>query len=161
MSPTDCSAALRSYPRRYRAVIAPIADDENVDEIAQRPGPDGRSALEHVEHSTRDIALLGAALHDVLVKDDATLDASVLDDNARGPSGRSNDSVEAALDQLQNECELLAKTIDRVDGDAWARKATVKGGRTVTALDISREAVRAGAEHLRAAERAVAAARRG
>jgi hypothetical protein len=69
--------------------------------------------------------------------------------------------VESALDHLQLECERLAATIAGVGGDTWARKATVGGGRTVTALDVAREAVRAGAEHLRAAERAMEAARRG
>jgi hypothetical protein len=152
---------LRSYPRRYRAVIVPIADDDNVDELAQRPGPDGRSALDHVEHAAGDVARLGDALHQVLVHDNATLDPTVLDDDARGAAHRAAGSVEPALDQLQLECERLAATIDGVGGDAWARQASVGGGRSVMALDVAREAVRAGAEHLRAAERAMEAARRG
>ena len=139
----------------------PIADDDNADELAQRPGPDGRSALEHVEHAAGDMARLGDALHQVLVRDNATLDAAVLDDDTVGPAQRSTGSVESALDQLQLECERLAATIEGVDGDAWARQATVTGGREVTALDVAREAVRCGAEHLRAAERAMEAARRG
>ena len=40
--------------------------------------------------------------------------------------------------------------------DAWTRTGTVAGsGQETSALDIVREAVRTGAEHLRAAERAI------
>jgi NADPH-dependent glutamate synthase beta subunit-like oxidoreductase len=97
----------------------------------------------------------------VLVHDDPTVDAALLDDGSRGSTEGTASSVEAALDHLQLQCERLADTIEGVHGDAWARKATVRGGRTVSALDIAREAVLAGAEHLRAAERAMEAARRG
>jgi hypothetical protein len=70
-------------------------------------------------------------------------------------------SVEAALDFLDVECNAVADTIGRTPADAWTRTGTVAGsGTKVSALEIVREAVRTGATHLYAAERAIEAAKR-
>ena len=52
------------------------------------------------------------------------------------------------------ECNALADTIRQVSADAWTRSGSIAGsGQDLTALDLVREAVRTGSEHLRAAER--------
>src|SRR5947207_13385538 len=48
ISPRDAAQALRSYPRRYRAVIGPFIDDEDV--LRRRPDPKTWSALEYTAH---------------------------------------------------------------------------------------------------------------
>jgi hypothetical protein len=52
--------------------------------------------------------------------------------------------------------------VERTPADAWTRTGSVAGsGKTMTAIEIAREAVRTGSDHLRAAERAIQAAKRG
>ena len=155
-------AALRSYPRRFRALLTTFDDDERPDDLVHRAGPDGRSAVDHADHVARSIAILGQALHEVLVQDEPTLLPAVADDSARvWQMAASPDSVEAVLDFVTTECDAMAAEIERTPSDAWTRTGVVAGsGQTITALDIVREAVRTGADHLRAAERAIQAAKR-
>jgi hypothetical protein len=161
LSPDDAVAALRSYPRRFRALLTTFDEDEKPDDLVHRAGADGRSAVDHVDHVARSLAILGRAMHDVLQRDDVTLPPATFDDDAREWQVTSGDaSLQAALDFLTVECEGLADAVSRVPAESWARTATVAGeGRTVTALDVVREAVRTGAEHLRSAERTLASAR--
>jgi hypothetical protein len=159
LAPSDCAAALRSFPRRFRAAVTSLDEDERPDDLAHRVGPDGRSAFDHVDHAARSIALIGGALREVLTRPEPVLPAAVIDDGAREWAVAGDGSLEAALDFLTVECLALADLIDETHGDAWSRKATVAGDGTVTAIDLAREAVKTGAEHLRAAERAMQAAR--
>jgi hypothetical protein len=162
LSPQDAVAALRSYPRRFRALLTSLDDDERPDDLVHRSGPDGLSAVDHADHVARAIAILGEALRQVLVHDDPTLLPAVADDSAREWQMATQPSaVDAALDFLDVECKAMADEVERTPADAWTRTGTVAGGGTkMSALDIVREAVRTGAEHLRAAERAIEAAKR-
>ena len=161
MAPGDAVAALRSYPRRFRALLTTFDTDEKPDDLVHRAGNDGHSAVDHADHVARSLALLGRALQDVLRHDDVVLPPATFDDDARDwQVGAGEQSLDAALDFLTVEAEALADAVEHVGSDEWSRHATVAGdGRTVTALDIVREAVRTGADHLRAAERTLAAAR--
>jgi hypothetical protein len=96
----------------------------------------------------------------VLVTDGAQLPAELFDDAARPWRDVGGEPVESVLDLVTLECGRAADEIEHVDADSWTRKATVGGGRTVSALDVVREAVRVGAEAIRAAEAAMAHARR-
>jgi hypothetical protein len=163
LSPLDSVAALRSYPRRFRALLTSLDEDERADDVVHRSGPDGRSAVDHADHVARSIAILGEALRRVLVHDEPTLLPAVADDAAREWQMASQpSSVDAALDFLDVECNAMADSIERTPADAWTRTGTVAGsGQTMSALEIVREAVRTGSDHLRAAERAIEAAKRG
>lgn len=68
-------------------------------------------------------------------------------------------TVEDALTELTVAANALADRVDRVPAGDWGRIAGLPGGGTVTALDLVRDAVRTGHDELRAAERALAAAR--
>jgi DinB superfamily len=162
LSPSDAVAALRSYPRRFRALLTSLDEDERADDLVHRPGPDGRSAVDHADHVARSIAILGEALRQVLVHDEPTLLPAVADDAAREwQMAAQPSSVEAALDFLDVECIAMADTVERTPADAWTRTGTVAGsGPKMSALEIVREAVRTGATHLHAAERAIEAASR-
>src|SRR3954469_16934647 len=161
LAPGDAVAALRSYPRRFRSLLTSFDDDEKPDDLVHRAGADGCSAVDHVEHVARSLALLGRALHDVLQHDGVTLPPATFDDDAREwQIGSGDPSLEAALDFVTVECDGLADTVSRVSAGSWGRTGRGGGaGRTVTALDVVREAVRTGAEHLRAAERSLATIR--
>ena len=58
LSAGDAEVALRSFGRRYRAELHPVGDDDRIDEIATRVGPDGESALDVVSDVTRTLGLL-------------------------------------------------------------------------------------------------------
>ena len=115
LSPSDAVAALRSFPRRYRALLTTFDDDEKPDDLVHRAGPDGLSAVDHVEHVARSVAMLDRALHDVLQQDDVVLSPATFDDAARDWQVASGDpSLDAALDFLTVECEALADAVERV-----------------------------------------------
>lgn len=152
LAPGDAIAALRSFPRRFRAVLA-IADDED-DGVLHRPGPDGRSAVEHVDHAARTLATLADAVRRALEEERPVLHRGVVDEDARQPAYGLDADVQASLDLLVLEAEGLADRVEHVPADDWARAAAVAGGDDVTALDLLREAVRAVAIHLSGAERA-------
>lgn len=137
-----------------------MEEDERADDLAHRAGPDGRSALDHVDRAARATALIGAALHEVLTRDDPALEGAVVDDAVRGWESTADASSASALDFLTVEVEALSAQIDATHAEQWVRSGTVAGDRRVTALELAQEAVRTGAEYLRAAEAAMQAARR-
>lgn len=152
LGPVDAIAALRSFGRRFTAVLALV--DEETDAAIHRHGPDGRSALDHADLAGRDLAVLADAVVAVLTHDRPTLHPAVADPSARHyPAGLASD-VGSALDLLVLEAEALADRASRVSAPEWGRSGTVAGGGETSALDLLREAVRTTAVHLRAAEEA-------
>ena len=136
-------AALRSYPRRFREVLTSVDEHEVPAE-----------AIEHADHVARSLGLLGEALRQVLVHDEPTLMPAVADDSAREWAHAGASSVDDVLAFLTMEATALADAVADVSSDAWTRHGTVAGsGASMSALDVAREAVRTGADHLRAAER--------
>lgn len=164
LSPADCVAALRSYPRRARETVVAATDGEDVDALAEVAGPDGRSAVQHLDGAARSLEMLGEAVRSVLVHDGPTLVPAVLDESARvGVVDAPTGDVHAALDHLEAAARSVAEVAEGDAGGAegWDRTGTVAGsGEEVSALDVLREAVRTGATGLRGADAALAAARR-
>ena len=145
LAPDDAVAALRSYPRRFREVLTSVDPQDLPQE-----------AIEHADHVARSLALLGEALRQVVVQDEPTLMPAIVDDAAREWAFDGSSSVDDVLAFLTMECNALADAIGAVPSDAWTRAGVVAGSsQKVTALDIVREAVRTGADHLRAAEGAI------
>lgn len=145
LSPDDALAALRSYPRRFREVLTSVEPEELPHE-----------AVDAADHVARSVALLGEALRQVVVQDDPTLVPAVADDAARDWTTSGSSSVDDVLAFLDMECNALADAIRDVASEAWTRTGTVAGsGHDMSAIAIVREAVRTGADSLRAAERAV------
>ena len=165
LSPSDASVAVRSFPRRFRGVLArpeDAADDTaqaDPDELARRVGPDGRSAADHLIAADGVLTLLDRALEQVRSDDDPALHPAVADlrdawwDDEHTP-------LPALLDQLEQTCERCADRIDAVPTDGWARQVRVADAdATVGVLDVVREAVDVVAGHLRSAERTITAVR--
>jgi hypothetical protein len=159
LSGPDAATALRSYPRRFRAAVLPTPDHEN-EELAEQVGPDGHSAADHVVTFTNTLVLLGQALRQTLSSDNPVVHAAVTDASERewaGPGGSGD--VAGALARLGDEAGSLADAVDRVEMGQFNRTAQVAGGGEITAFDLVKQAVAAGADHLRAATAAVEAAR--
>lgn len=160
ISPNDAVTALRSYPRRYRSALAPIADDESIEELGQRVGPDGESAVGLTAGAVRTWTVLREALRQIQVSDTPVVHAAVVDPRQRQWEAPVRESVASVLEQLDDEAAAFADAVAAVPGDQWTRTASVAGGGTVTALDVAREAVRVGHDQLGAIERTLAALRR-
>jgi hypothetical protein len=154
--------AVRSFPRRFRAVLArPDDEDERVDpdELARRIGPEGRSAADHLVAADGVLSLVARALAQVQGGGDPALHPALADlggawwDDPRTPLG-------ALLEQLDGTATELADRIDAVPTDDWGRHVRVADDdRTRQLLDVVRDAVDVTAGHLRAAERTVQAVR--
>jgi len=164
MAPSDGSVALRSLTRRFASVLRPpIAEDRPAahDDLVQRIGPDGHSAVDHALHVVRSLTLIDRAIEQVMISDDPILHPAVTDDHARwvedhGPPPEPDD----VLADLAAASERLAARVDRVPATEWWRPGRVaRDGGTVSAHDLLREAVGTAVTHLRDAERTVAALR--
>lgn len=165
LSPSDAAVAVRSFPRRFRGVLARPEDaaDEagqaDPDELARRVGPDGRSAADHLLAADGVLAVLDRALEQVRSDDDPVLHPAVRD--LRGTWWEDEHTpLPALLDQLERTATGCADRIDAVPTDDWARQARVADAdATVGVLDLVREAVDVVAGHLRSAERTITAVR--
>lgn len=162
LSPRDAAVAVRSFPRRFRAVLARPDDDEDradPDELARRIGPDGHAAVDHLLAADGVLALVDRALEQVRADADPVLHPAVADfagawwDDPHTP-------LPGLLDQLEATAGRCADRIDDVPTDDWARHARVAGlDRSVGVLDVVRDGVDVVAGHLRAAERTIQAVR--
>jgi hypothetical protein len=165
LTPADALVALASFPRRYRAELNPLPDDEQAadraDEQAGRLGPEGVSALDVVSDVTRTWGLLSHELRRVQTLDQPTLHPAALDGSARHWDTPAPDSIDEALVLLGHEADALADAIRSYPtADDWARRAHAPGGASATALDLVREGVRVGSEGLGRVAEILAAVRR-
>lgn len=158
LAPSDASAALRSYARRYRQLLAPVADDD-VEEVAHRVGPEGRSAIEIVTEVTRTLVLLHEATRRITVHDTPVLHPAVIDRTQRRWEAAPPERLDDVLGLLSDATASFADDVDRVSADGWTRRGTVAGGGSTTAIDVVREAVQVGRDGLDAATRTLDAVR--
>ncbi len=149
--PSDAVVALRSMGRRWRGLFAGLDEDESADALAHRPGAAGRSALDHATHATRTLSLLGRALEQIVVDDDAVLHPAVADETAREwPASTSG--VDEAIAELAHEAERLADRADGVSAGDWTRRSPVAGDGEIDALAVLWDAVDTAVAELKAAE---------
>ncbi len=159
LSVGDALVALRSYPRRFSSLLSPLpGDDETIDALARRVGPDGVSALDLLTDVVRSLGLLGQAIHQTVYGDAPVLHPGVVDASARDWPA-VDEGVADLLAQLRDEATELADGADRVAYRDWDRPATLAGGGSVQAIDLLREAVRTASDDLHAIETTLRATR--
>ena len=160
LAPSDIVVALRGFERRYRGLFAGLGDDEAPDDVAHR-AVDGWSAIEHIVAGAWGIAAADRALAAVLTDDAPTLSPADVEADARPRPGGVTGTVHERLSELGLEANAAADRVEGTSARDWDRTGTVEGsGRTVTALDLASLAVAVGVDHLRGAERVLAAVRR-
>ena len=150
VSPSDAAAALRSYPRRYRAVLIRPSNEEADDPVVRR-GSDGWSALDHATWAANAIHGLQQQVEQVLVHDDADVNPPPIDPAT--PLRTDSASPAETLGRLTTVTDALADEVDRTKGDQWSRTGITPARDRITALDLVRHAVHEGIHHLRAADR--------
>jgi hypothetical protein len=155
LTPGAVSAALRSFPRRYRAALTfdPLRDPE---EIADAPTRDGRTARGVLVGTVVTLTELSRALERVLLSDNVDLPPAV-----RGGSPATLEipdrPLSAVLERLEQVCTTMAKLLEDAPANDLLRTGTAAEGKRVSAVDIGRQAVRVAAENLLTIERGVGA----
>jgi hypothetical protein len=154
INPPDAIAALKSFPRRWRSALAVVADDPSAESLVQRrPDASSWSSLEHTWYVADLLGWYHTRVERARADERPALEA---DDPQRWPAERAYNDRE--LEQLGEHATGLATTLERLAADDWLRSADVEGNE-VTILSMARHAVVEGSDHLRAAERALRAAR--
>lgn len=155
MQPPDAAVALRSFARRYEEATRAAAVDlsgepepDEVDELANRIGSGGRSALDVVVDTARSLGALDRALEQALVDDSAVVNADVLDPGRRRFEGGHSGEFATEVELLSGAAAAMAHRIERADPHRWLHTTAVTGGGTSTPLAIAREAVRTARDHL-------------
>ena len=151
MKPPDASAAVRSYPRRYRRLLVRLDDEEGAGIVTRRPAAGEWSALEHAVHVADVMEAVGQAVERVQVLDDPSINVDV------GPPRQA--PVDDVLRRLGAASERLASTANDIAGKDWQRSGRLPDGERVTALSLVRHAVHVGAHHRRAMERVMSKVR--
>jgi hypothetical protein len=148
IAPPDAIAAVRSFPRRFGAMLEPMDDDdsgEDPDALARRSAtPGGPSALDLVSGLT-------ATLRDVA----AGVDEAVWGRTSGASAAGGGASVDDALADLDDAAQHLVDVLGRVPAEAWTRT----DGQDRTAARLAGEAAHAGSHSLRETERVLAAVR--
>jgi hypothetical protein len=158
ITPSDAQVALRSYPRRYAALLGEPGT-EIAESAAQQLGPDGVSALELAIDSIRTWTLLGRALHQIELTESPVLHPAVADPELRHWDQPTREDILSVNEQISDGAVELADTIASMHGGRWSRTGITAGGGSITAMSIVQEAVRVGADNLRRIERTLAALR--
>src|SRR5438874_8523431 len=119
ISPQDAVQALRSYPRRYREVIGPFIDDEEV--LRRRPDPKTWSALEYTAHVADLLEAMTPQLVEIVQKDNPRI-VDPIDPDRRAEERRYNDMEPAeVLDWLERSAAKAADTTAGLSPDDFSR----------------------------------------
>lgn len=160
VSPADAVVAVRSFPRRYRALLTGVGahDDGNpASAIRRRPSPTSWSALEYAAHVADVLDGIAVAVRRITVEDSPALDSS---DPAPRVADERYNAMERSevLGWLELVCGGLAEVLEGVRADDWARTGRFPDGDR-NALDVARSAVHEGAHHLRDVQRVLSRVR--
>jgi len=151
--PADAVVALLSLGRRWRGLFSGLGEDESPDDVAHRVGSDGQAALDHAVRATRTLSLLGRAVEQALVDDDAVLHPAVADPAQRVWDDQALASIDDTIAELVGEADRLADRVDRVTAAEWQRRARVAGhDADVGPLEVVWDAVDSAVAELKAAE---------
>jgi hypothetical protein len=152
ISPRDAVVAVRSFPRRYRALLAgPGPADGEDDVIRRRPRPGTWSALEYTAHVADMLDHLGPAIRRITVENAPSI--SLFDNDRRAADQAYNRQDRAeVLGWLELACGDLAFILESVATDDWRRIGHLDRGDR-DALTLTREAVHEGSHHLRDVQR--------
>lgn len=157
--PRDAVVAVRSFPRRYRALLTgPRTDDDDPEAvIRRRPDPTTWSALEYTAHVADVLDEIGVAIRRIIIENDPALESSDPDRRVVEKGYNALDRTEV-LGWLELVCAGLGEQLDDVRPDDWTRTGRFDWGQR-DALSMTRNAVHEGAHHLRDVQRVLSKVR--
>ncbi len=146
LSPADAEVALRTFPRRWRALLAGLDPDDPDTEVRLRHvGPDGLSAVGAATEAAVALEFAQGRVRRAVSSDRPTLDAG-------GEPGEL--PLAEALDRIEAGAPALATTIAAVAVGDLDRQADL-AGRTVSVRSLVSDVVQHVADLLRSADRAL------
>lgn len=158
VSPLDAGVAVRSFPRRYRALlVTPGADDGPNAVFRRRPDPSTWSALEYAAHVADRLDHLGPAIRRISYENHPTIEVFDNDERALAKGYNALERTEV-LGWLELACDELASVLADVPADDWARTGVVAGAER-DSLTLARDGVHEGSHHLRDVQRVLQAVR--
>ena len=150
LSPADAEVALRTFPRRWNALLGGLdPDDPDTEAVLRHPGPDNRTAAECAAEAAAALVAADGHVRKAVTNDRPTLEPG---------STPANSSLRDALGGIEAAAPALAATVAGVAAGDLDREADL-GGRTVTVRALVADAVEHVANLLRAAEQALRAGR--
>ena len=152
--------AVRSFPRRYRALLAtPSPDDADSPGhvIRRRPDPSTWSALEYTAHVADRLDHLGPEILRITREEQPTLVAFENELRATEHAYNTLDRAEV-VGWLDMACDELASVVEGVRADDWSRTGLL-AGQERDAITVARDGVHEGSHHLRDVQRVLAAVR--
>ena len=150
--------AVRSFPRRYKALLAAPGSADGPDAVfRRRPGPSTWSALEYTAHVADRLDHLGPVIRRITFEELPSI--PLFDNEARAAEKTYNllDRIEV-LGWLDFACAELASVLEGVNADDWTRNGLL-AGLPRDALTMARDGVHEGSHHLRDVQRVLAAVR--
>ena len=151
MSPDDAAVAARSFPRRWRALFATVAGDDDPGDVLRRAGASSPSALVLARKAADVLAVTAERLDRVRREDSPALSGD--------PPPSTPGEPEAVLDELAAAADRLAGAIESTDAGDWGRPATLGGGPT-DAIGVVGAGIDDAAAQLRQAEQVLEEVRR-
>jgi hypothetical protein len=143
----DVPAALRTFPRRYRAPLTRFLPGEDGDRLVrQRPDPATWSALEYAAHVRDVFANYAEWIGRCLAEDRPVLEGPGPDEAAELGRYRELDPAGVA-EALAANAERLAATVEAVPDHGWDRIG-LRRGEERSVLFTARRSVHEGNHHL-------------
>ena len=151
--------AVRSFPRRYRALLVTPGSLDGPDAVfRRRPDESTWSALEYTAHVADRLDHLGPVIRRITFENDPSIDVFDNDERATTQDYNGLERTEV-LGWLDLACAELASVLEGVKADDWTRTGLLPSGPR-DALSVARDGVHEGAHHLRDVQRVLEAARR-
>ncbi len=150
--------AVRSFPRRYRALLVTPGSEDRPDAVFRRRAEPGTwSALEHTAHVADLLDHLGPAIRRIVYEENPSI---TFFDNEERAAEKGYNQLERTevLGWLDLACAELASVIEGVNPDDWMRTGRLEAGER-DALTVARNGVHEGSHHLRDVQRVLAQVR--
>jgi hypothetical protein len=151
MSPGDAAVAARSFPRRWRALFATVAGDDDPGDVLRRHGASSPSALALGQRAAEVLAVTAERLARVRRETDPALSGD--------PPPATPGEPEEVLDAIDAAAVDVATTIESTDAGDWRRPASL-GGEATDALGVVTAGIDAAAALLRDAQKVLEEVRR-
>ena len=120
--------------------------------MANRPGDDGRSALDHVALAADRLDAAADSVRAALVNQSHRIDTRLLGLEPGGPPAHSA-SLDTELGRVETAGSRLATVIDDADAGQWLKNRSTDSGASATPLEVVQAAVAFVLDRLKAAER--------
>lgn len=144
LSPTDLTAALRSFPRRYREALA-VEPEEDLDELLRRGRAEARPLADELVDAICTLTVVQRALGEIIRSEQPVLHPSVVDPTLRDWAPPPGLDAPTLLEMFEDVANGLAADVERVPSVDWERTGRVADGPAVGAIDVVREGVRVAA----------------